>query len=87
MTVTSTITCDKCGEQIYKDDLYLAAGVYGIDLHLHCVKSMSGDELITMLDLDIKVMKYEGWADAVKAPAFFRKQFNITPSEWLGPKS
>ena len=76
MSVTSTISCDKCGNQIFKDELYLAAGVYGVDLHLNCLKLMSADELIVILNLDdMKVMMYEGWTNAVKANSYFRNEY------------
>jgi hypothetical protein len=68
------ITCDFCKKDIDLANNYVNAGVYGRDFHIGCVEEMSADTLIWMLDLDIKVMRYDDWQNAVKAPMFFRGQ-------------
>lgn len=74
MASTTIVTCDKCNNEIGKDEVYVAAGVYGKDCHLSCFENMSAPEAIVFLGIDdIKIMKFEDWQNATKANSYFRR--------------
>lgn len=84
---TISITCDYCKADIDAEKQYVNASTYGRDFHIECVEQMDGGQLITLLDLDIKVMKEGDWDDATKAPMFFRNRRKIKINSTYGKQS
>lgn len=62
--VTKTITvCDKCGEEIDDQKMFVNAMVYGATFHYNCWSEMSGKQLTSLLALDDITINIGGQVD------------------------
>lgn len=68
MSTRTIRTCDLCDTVIEPDETYVNASTYGREAHTSCFAILTPMEVLGFLGLsDVKLMRGEGWAGAMKA--------------------